>query len=103
MKRTAREHSNEQKCQEIPKLKGLPRRILPGSTTIKRIAVKCWKQNHFQGVSKTKGLTESITDIFKKLTEIIAIKGLQGSVTRYCQEVSQIKYPPVRVTIKRNS
>ena len=40
------------------------------SITIKMIAVECCKQKYFQGVSKTKGLSESIT-----------IKGLQGNIT----------------------
>ena len=64
------------------------------------IAVECCKQKYFQGVSKAKGLSESITTVrkynYKRITR-------EYHSLKYCREVQQTKVLPVNVTIKRNS
>ena len=82
------------------KLKGPSRQTLPGSITIKMIAVECCKQKFFQGVSKAKGLSESITTVRECNNKRIA---REYHSPKYYREVPQTKVLPVNVTIKRNS
>ena len=64
------------------------------------IAVECCKQKYFQGVSKAKGLSESITTVREGNNKRIA---REYHSPKYCREVPQTKVLPVNVTIKRNS
>ena len=64
------------------------------------IAVECCKQKYFQGASKAKGLSESITTVREYNNKRIA-RGYHSP--KYCREVPQTKVLPVNVTIKRNS
>ena len=59
------------------------------------IAVECCKQKYFQGVSKEKGLSESITTVREYNNKRIV---REYHSPKYCREVL-----PVNVTIKRNS
>ena len=64
------------------------------------IALECCKQNYFQGVSKAKGLSESITTVREYNNKRIA---REYHSQKYCRKVPQTKVLPVNVTIKRNS
>ena len=64
------------------------------------IAVECCKQKYFEGVSKAKGLSESITTVIEYTNKRIA---REYHSPKYCREVPQTKVLPVNVTIKRNS
>ena len=78
----------------------MSRQTPPGSITIKMIAVDCCKQKYFQGVSKAKGLSESITTVREYINKRIP---REYHSRKYCREVPQTKVLPVNVTIKRNS
>ena len=64
------------------------------------LAVECCRQKYFQGVSKAKELSESITTVREYINKRIP---REYHSRKYFQEVPQTKVLPVNVTIKRNS
>ena len=71
------------------KIKRTAETILPGSTTVKRVAVECSKQKYLGSV-KIKVLLESITYIFRVLSEYYNRKIAREYYNpKYCQEVPQ--------------